>query len=431
MTYAHCRRVALLALFVPMILVVSISCSTLPIPYQTFGEDLAMADAMEAYRLPMVSVDEPEIYYRGEQWAVRAAELIRSAKHSIATTVFLASWSPQSAIVLEELAAKARSGIPVYLIFDSISYLEYTASSEKMKSLNKLRADGVRMLEFNPFTGERILLLHNLMLREHRKFLIVDSEIVALGGMNYNYVSLNDSSSSEGQRDSMYVFRSHELAKLLIENFVEFWNASTWDEVALDTLLVNRSTVQPEVQHRAWVADQYHTNETVKAMFLALFDAADREILLLPFLPFLDKVMKDSVKRAVDRGVVVKMLVPWDMRTENRLAVEYAALDLLELGIELYREPEPQGDYRYPLLHEKLVVVDDRYVMVGSSNYNYRSMNLSNELSVVVESTSLNRLSREHLNELFIDAHRITVEEARSWRKLEVLPNYWFTFVGG
>ncbi len=415
-----------------VVICLACSCTTFTIPYQEVGPDLEVAEAMEAFALPEVAVDTPESIFEGDRWANRAADLIASAQRSVIATVFLGSWSPQSAIVLDALAAKARQGIPVYLIFDSISNLEYTASSEKMRSLHSLRQDGVHVLEFNPFTGERILMLGGLMLREHRKFLIIDTKVVALGGMNFNYVSLNDSSLPDGQRDSMHVFQSEQLAHLLSQNFVQFWNDNSWDEVQLATLVDDQQRpVVGKGVSRAWVADQFGRNESVKAMFLGLFDAADREITLLPFLPFLDKTMQDSVRRAVGRGVVVKMLVPWDMRVENRLAVQYAALDLIDMGIELYREVEPREGYSYPLLHEKLMVVDDDYVMVGSSNYNYRSMNLSNELSVVVENRSFADMAKSHLEQLFAQSRRITRQEALGWRRLEVLPNYLFTFVGG
>lgn len=405
------------------------SCASLPPPYTGEGLRLTVQEALDSYGLPKVTVDFPESYFEGDQWGKRAAELIYSAKESIISTVFLGSYSPQSAIVLDALSERAREGLAVYLIIDSISNLEYTASSEQMKSLHRMRIDGVHLLEFNPFTGERILMLQNLLLREHRKFLIIDGTITALGGMNYNYVSLHDSQNPNGQRDSMYVFNSPSLSQLLLSNFIQFWNEQSWDTISYD-MLDEKETAE-ELDHNAWVADQFNKNESVKHMFNALIDAADHEIVMLPFLPFLDKNMSESIKRAIDRGVSVKMLVPWDMRKENRMAVQYAALDLLDLGVELYREHEPAKDYSYPLLHEKLMVVDYVYTMVGSSNYNFRSMNLSNELSIVVESEQLNQQSRAHLSELFSHSRKITREEALTWRRIEVLPNYWFTFIGG
>jgi len=427
---------------IPLWVGLLISCTTTPRPYGT-GQDwpahtLSVAEALSLWELPEVAVDEPTPIYRGEQWKATAVEMIGEARESVIATVFLGSLCEETAPVYQMLIAKAQAGLEVYLVFDSISNLEYTASSEKMKSLHMLRQYGIHVLEFNPFSGERILMLDHLLYREHRKFLIVDGKTVALGGMNLNFVSVNDSSSADGQRDSMYVFHSTGLAGLLTRDFVEFWRANSWepidipvkDELSGSLAEASPPPVEPN-RNRAWVADQYGSYRNVENMYCALFDAAQKEVLILPFLPFLGSNMKESVRRAVQRGVTVRMLLPWDMRVENRLAVEYAALDLIDLGIQLYREPAPHEGQMYPLLHEKLVIVDDGFTMVGSANFNYRSMNLSYELGVVVQSLELNRRSREHFQELSRNAERISREMAISWRKFTVLPNYWFTFIGG
>ena len=409
------------------------SCTTLNRPYgnDIEGYDLSVDEALTSWDIPQVLVDEPEVYYRGEQWAKSAVQLIEEAEKSVVTTVFLGSWSPETAPVFEALMTKARSGVAVYVVIDSISSLEYTASSLKMKSLQMLRAHGVHLLEYNAFSGERVLMLGHLFLREHRKFLLIDGKEIALGGMNFNYVSLKDSSSPDGQRDAMYVFRSPQLAGRIAREFVDYWNENSWDPLTIDMLMESEPQDSSKNTLRAWVANQYGQNRVVSHMYTAMLDAADKEILLLPLMPYLDTDMKDSVRKAVDRGVTVRMLIPWDMRDVNRKSVQYTAVDLLDLGVELYREREPAEGVSITLLHEKLMIVDDRYTLVGSANFNFRSMELANELCVVVESEELNQRSRLHFNGLLDEAERITREEAETWRTWDVLPVYWFSFIGG
>ncbi len=415
------------------ILFFTLSCVTAEPSYRNeLGRIPTASEALEAWGLPQVMVNDPQVYRDGAFWAKRAVELIGQARESIVAIVFLGSWSPQTEPIYRALIAKAREGLPVYVVIDASSSFEYTASSLKMKSLQLLREHGVHLLEYNPLAIERIFMLPRLLLREHRKYLVVDGMTVALGGMNFNYASLQDSSHPEGQRDSMYVFQAPQLASLLLEGFVDFWNDNSWDHLAPDTF--NRAVLQeslPQGTMRAWVADQLAGEDKISRMFTAMFDAATEEVLMLPMMPFLSNEMKESVRKAVDRGVVVRMLLPYDMREANREPVEYAALDLLDLGIELYRERKPIDGVRIPLLHEKLMIVDKSYAIIGSANFNLRSMRLANELSLVVEGEEFTSRLRAHFEMLMQDAQLVTREEASGWRNLETIPTYLYLYFGG
>lgn len=415
------------------ILFFTMGCVTMEPSYRyEVGTVPAASEALEAWGLPQVMVNDPDTYYDGAAWSQHAVELIGQAQESIVAIVFLGSWSPQTAPIYQALIAKAQEGLPVYVIIDASSSFEYTASSLKMKSLQLLREHGVRFLEYNPLTVERMFMLPKLLLREHRKYLVVDGVTVALGGMNFNYASLKESSHPEGQRDSMYVFQSPQLATLLLKGFVDFWNANSWEYLELESLVrADSLPMVPEGTMRAWVADQLAGGDEISSMFTALFDAAQEEVLLLPMMPFLSIEMRNSVRKAVERGVLVRMLLPYDMRDANREPVEYAALDLLDLGIELYREREPEDGVRIPLLHEKLMIVDNRYVVIGSANYNLRSMRLANELSLVVEGEVFALRLRARFDLLMQEAQLITREEALSWRNLETIPTYLYLYFGG
>ena len=426
-------RACLLLTIAVGILFLTLSCVTAEPSYRSeLGKIPATSEALEAWGLPHVMVNDPEVYRDGSSWSKRAVELISQAQESVVAIVFLGSWSPQTEPIYQALIAKAREGLPVYVVIDASSVYEYTASRLKMKSLQLLRDHGVNLLEYNPFTIERIFMLPRLLRREHRKYLVVDGVTVALGGMNFNYASLLDSSHHEGQRDSMYVFQAPQLATLLLEGFVDFWNNNSWEYLAPDTF--NRVGLKqsfPEGTMRAWVADQLAGEDKISRMFTAMFDSAKEQVLLLPMMPFLNNEMKASVRKAVNRGVVVQMLLPYDMRDANRKPVEYAALDLLDLGVELYRERQPIEGVRIPLLHEKLMIVDNAYAIIGSANYNMRSMRLANELSLVVEGEEFTTQLRAHFEMLMQDARLITREEAVGWRKLEALPMYLYLYFGG
>ena len=85
-----------------------------------------------------------------------------------------------------------------------------------------------------------------------------------------------------------------------------------------------------------------------------------------------------------------------------------------------------------PMYHMKMMVVDDRYVVIGSSNFNYRSMTLSHEIALVVDSPSFARKAKEAAKESAGQGVVLTEEEAEKAKK--EYGNYFaylFSYFGG
>ena len=51
----------------------------------------------------------------------------------------------------------------------------------------------------------------------------------------------------------------------------------------------------------------------------------------------------------------------------------------------------------YPLFHMKMMIVDDRYLVIGSANFNFRSMALSHEMVLVIDSPSISAKAKEEV----------------------------------
>ena len=78
------------------------------------------------------------------------------------------------------------------------------------------------------------------------------------------------------------------------------------------------------------------------------------------------------------------------------------------------------------------MVVDSRYVVIGSANFNFRSMSLSEELALVVDSPELAALLEGHSALIEKDSEHISLEEAERLKKEEGnIFAYLFTYFGG
>ena len=103
---------------------------------------------------------------------------------------------------------------------------------------------------------------------------------------------------------------------------------------------------------------------------------------MTPYL-VLDETMIDSLKIAAKRGVDVKILMPHipDKRYAFALARTYYP-ELISAGVEIY-------EYTPGFVHSKTTVSDDLRAVIGTINYDYRSMYLNYECGIYMYATSV------------------------------------------
>lgn len=418
------RKLTLFLLFLSLALLVS--CQTTWMKEPQTDTKLSIGEQLNQVGFDEVSISYPNTYFDGQLWCESLIKMVEQAQDYIIYAVFLGSECDENQALIEAFRKKAEEGVDIYLVVDGTGCFDLTESRFHLRPLYDLRENGVHFLEYHPFSGTRLINLKNVLVRDHRKFLVIDGSTVALGGMNMNYISLN-AVKDGGQRDSMYSFKSSDLAKVLVKEFVDFWNKESFEEVSIDDFKIKEKTEDENI--KAWFCNQYNKSFDQARMIGILLNGAKQSIRLLPFLPYCDENMLSTMKSVKERGVDFKMIVPFDRREDQKNAMQYMLSDLVKTGIDIQMENITSEDV--PLLHEKLVIIDSRYVGIGSTNFNYRSMNLSNEVMLVIESPQLAQEVNEHFNTLLDNTYKISQEEADAMRKLKNLPNFVFGFFGG
>lgn len=389
---------------------------------------LSFDQKMEYYDIPKVSISYPTVYHDGNEWRDRVIELISSAEDYVIISSFLASSSVELEELYDTIIQKAEEGVDIYFIVDGTGAFDMTETRFHLIPLKFLRDSGVHLLEYNPISAGRIISGTKILFRDHRKFLIVDGKNLALGGMNLNYISIG-ATDQHLQRDTMFEFASPRLCEIMLDSFVTWWNAESWEEVRREDFSVDHTFGLDAPHYEAWYADQYPLTKKLSGFFGSLLNEAEHSVKVLPFLPFFDQYLLDAFSSPAKRGVSVQMIIPFDSRVSNRKGIEYMAKDLLTMGIDLRIENE--GEETQRLLHEKLMIIDDRYVVFGSSNMNYRSFTLAYEVSLVVDSPELAKQMSEHFQDIYENSVPITEEQADEWRTLDSWPRYAFGVIGG
>ncbi len=288
----------------------------------------------------------------------------------------------------QALANKASDGVRVRVIYDHAG-----SFFTDPRLWSALRHAGAEVRMFHPLAPWKPG--WNWMRRDHRKLLVVDGSIGFTGGMNISNEYAPVSAGGEGWRDSHVRIDGPAVADLQLI-FLRTWiyAGGTPPE---DTRLFRAAPHPDGIRARVLANRTFQARRTIRR---ALLDAIRRardtiRITHAYFMP--DGILRRALGQAVERGVEVFIIVPAHSDVPLFMAAGRAAQPfLLRLGCRVFLRLGP-------VLHAKTVVIDGHWAMLGSSNINYRSFRLNQEVNIEVENANfaarLERRFQEDLRE--------------------------------
>lgn len=271
----------------------------------------------------------------------------------------------------KHLGEKAAQGVKVRLLLDAVGASE--ASEER---LEKLKEHGVELAIYRPLHPWNVLKMNH---RTHRKLLVIDGTVgYCLGhGISDNWY--RPDSRGWRWRDTGVRIRGPGvigMQQVFFQNWMETTHCAPLEAPAFEGTETPGTAAVHVIS--SGPGDSF---SEVALIFLLAMAAANREILIQNpyFVP--TGGMISCMKEAVSRGVTVKLMLPWE-HTDSPVvawASRHLYRDLLDAGVHLY-------EYQPTLSHQKVVVVDECWSLVGSTNLDARSLELNAEVSVGIES---------------------------------------------
>lgn len=304
------------------------------------------------------------------------------------------------------LIEKARQGVRVYVLYDEIGTSDVSESS-----LAELRDAGVQIRSFNTTQGPANR--WQLNFRNHRKIVVVDGQTAWVGGLNVGdeYVGLNP---EIGNWRDTHVKVTGPVVQGVQVAFFEDWHWASQELLALDW------DPQPAASGARRIALALPTGpadelETCTLFFLNAINAATNRLWLASpyFVP--DEQFISALQLAALRGVDVRVLLP--DKIDNRLVQlsGWSYLDELEkVGIKVYR-------YQKGLMHQKVMLIDDRYCTIGTANFDNRSFRLNFEITMAFADAALAAQVHQMLEQDFADAKLVQARELKA-------RGFWFRF---
>jgi cardiolipin synthase len=327
---------------------------------------------------------------------------INRARQRIALETYIYAKGDVGTQFTDALEAAGKRGISVRIVLDSIGSKKMSDDDEK-----RLEAAGAEIRWVNPLVSFQI---EEVNYRTHRKALVVDGNVAFVGGMGIADQWARDEKDFPRWRDTMVEMRGPAV------DDVEAAFNQNW--------IVVGGVVEPEVEPDkaalsgpaksivVWSAPQTGVNE-LKLLYLLAIAAARRSIdIESPYL-IVDESSRWSIDQAVKRGVHVRMLVEGD-KTDAK-AVKYASRadyeSLLEEGVEI-------AEYQPTMLHTKAMVVDGTLSIVGSANFDNRSLELNDELNVAVFDRGLASRLLQDFDRDLMKARKLDLD---TWRSRSVV----------
>ncbi len=311
-------------------------------------------------------------------------DAMRSAQKSIHFESFIIHEDDIGDQFAQVLAAKAKEGISVRLIYDWLGAFGKTSR----RFWERLRKASVRVRCFNPFRPDSPL---GWLSRDHRKMISVDGRIGFVTGLCVGRMWLGDPNRGvEPWRDTGVEVRGPAVADIE-RAFAEVW-ATTGSPMPEDeipqreeipaagdvTLQIVASVPNTAGLYRL---DQFVAAIARKSLWLT-------DAYFVGMTPYVQ-----SLRAAAADGVDVRLLVPGSTDIPILRALSRAGYQpLLEAGVRIF-------EWNGPMIHAKTAVADGRWARVGSTNLNVSSWIGNYELDVAVE----NQAFAQAMEDLYVD----------------------------
>ena len=323
---------------------------------------------------PLLAGNTVELLLNGDEAYPAMLAAINAATRSIALTTYIFDRGHVADQFVEALACAVRRGVVVRVLIDGVG-----ARYSRPPIVGALRAGGITVARFLPPFIPWPQPYFNL--RNHRKLMVVDGMVGFCGGLNIQDGCLLALEARAPIQDLHFRIRGPVVGQLM--SAVAFdWRFTTREELAGPAWFPPLEPVGGMLA-RGIRDGPDEDFETLLLTFLGALSQATRSIRVATpyFLP--DAPLIDALRVAALRGVQVEVVLP--EHGNLRLVQWAAAAQLWQIvlwGCRVYLSPSPFD-------HSKLFLVDGGWSLIGSANWDPRSLRLNFEYGIECYSTEL------------------------------------------
>ena len=346
--------------------------------------------------LPLVPGNRVQPLIDGDQAYPAMLGAIAEAKRSVALLSYIFDSDRAGDAFLDALAGAQRRDVEVRVLIDDVG-----ARYSRPNMIRRLGEAGVTVAGFLPAWGPRLPKYANL--RNHRKILVVDGEVAFTGGTNIREGHWLEMKPEEPVQCMHFRLDGPVVAQIQ-KVFATDWAFSAGETLAGEAWFPAIGGAGDVWARGIEHGPDEHFEKMADAIAAALASARRAVRIVTPyFLP--NPSLIQALNVTAMRGVDVEIFIP---KASNIGLVQWATTaqlwQILEKGCRVYYTAPPFD-------HSKLMIVDDLWTLIGSTNWDPRSLRLNFEFNVECYDEDLVRSLNAIVDEKAKAAQQVTLAD--------------------
>ncbi|WP_226669839.1 cardiolipin synthase [Metabacillus litoralis] len=328
------------------------------------------------------------ILKNGDETFSSIKQSIKEAEHYIHLEYYTFRSDVIGQEMIELLSEKSKSGIEVRFIFDAVGSM-----SLSKKAIKQMREAGIEVHCFLPvkqgFYNQKI------NFRNHRKIIVVDGKVGFVGGLNIGDEYLGKDARYGFWRDTHLKIEGEAIITLQ-EIFLLDWAYLTGEKL-LNEKYFNVDLVESDGGGTQIISSgpDSSVQGIMSDIYYELLASAKKSIYIATpyFVP--NKAIRTVLSMAAKKGVEIKIIVP---EKNDGFLTQYATRsyfpEMLADDIDVYM-------YQKGFLHEKVIIIDNKFASVGTANVDLRSLHLNFEVNALLfETESIKDLVKHYQQDI-------------------------------
>ena len=339
-----------------------------------------------------------EVLTNGPSFYPAELDALRNASQSVNIEAYIFQRGKIADQYLAGLTERARAGVRVNLVLDA-----FGSAGTTKRYLAPLLEAGGKVGWYNGPRWHRLMHMDN---RTHRELMIVDGQIGFIGGAGIADQWYSGTKGNPRWRDSAVRIEGEAVCNLQA-TFAENWLAVSGEVLTGDAYFPSIKNEHPLISMVVNSTPTVGGGTRARILFQLLLASARESISITTpyFLP--DKSLMKELCLAIERGLRVRILVPG--RKSDHLVTRSTSRagygELLKAGAEVY-------EYQPSMIHAKILCVDERWVVVGSTNFDNRSFGINDEVNLAIRDANV---AMRFENDLAFDLEQSRKISLKEW----------------
>ncbi|MCH9652356.1 MAG: cardiolipin synthase [Planctomycetes bacterium] len=333
-------------------------------------------------------------------------QAILNAEHSLHLEYYI--WQPDKSgtLMRDMLIEKANAGVQVRFLYDGLGSLSLGS-----RFFKPMLEAGIQVAPFLP--GASFRERWSINLRNHRKIVIVDGKTAFTGGMNIGDEYLGLDTELGFWRDTHLKIEGPETLQLQ-QVFAEDWFFATGEALTQPQYYAHPDPTGNITAQTLSSGPEKNADIFLSLMFAAINEARENIVLTTSyFVP--PESLTTALESAAQRGVRVRLLLSSKSANPATIHAGRSYYDsLLDAGVEIY-------EYTKGILHSKTMTIDGSWSLVGTPNFDFRSLILNFEVGLAIYDRKFAQRLIESIENDFLHAVKITEADWDKRGKLVIL----------